>query len=317
MSTYKTKVESSAIDSFMHKYYGLNFLEFNMVDDGELSLGCVVETTRGTKFVRFNKHTDSGFRRDKFAYEHFSGPYVPIPRIEEINILPNGLYYAVSEFVPGITADKLTSDDLGDTLPSLIRTMEAIHQIEPVGSGFGSIQSDGNGNANSWHEALDRSLDGSSDVILGSLPMFERDVAERFKSKMKDYYEYCPKDIRKLIHKDFGFNNTIAEGGQITGVIDWDTMAYGDPLYDVAWQGFWSPSFDWADEVDIVGAMRQQYVDNNRLPESFDERIDCYKMIIGVNCLGFFAKSGQQAGYDYARRELMKIDAKMSNNRSL
>ncbi len=313
MSTYKTKVESAAIDSFMREHFGSDGIDVKMIADGEVSQAGIVETANGTKVVRFSKHTDEGYQKDKFAYEHFRSLLVPIPQIEEIDTLPDGTYYAVSELAPGTTLDKLTADELKATLPSMIQTMEAIHQTTPVGSGFGSIQLDGNGNTSSWHEALDRSQASNDDDKLDSIQMFERDVYERSRTKIKDYYKYCPNDIRQLIHRDFGFNNTLAKNGKITGVIDWDDAAYGDPLYDVAWQGFWSPAFSWSNEVDIVGTIKQHYVDTGQLPENFDERIDCYKMIIGANCLSFFAKSDQRGSYDYVRGELMKIDAKIAN----
>ncbi len=311
MSTYKTNLESAAIDSFMHDYFGIRFVDVKMIADGEASQAGIVQTAHGMKVVRFSKHTDEGYRKDKFAYEHFRSPLVPIPEIEDIDKLPDGTYYAVSELAPGTTLDKLPADELKATLPSMIATMEAIHQTTPVGSGFGSIQPDGNGNASSWHEALDRSQASNDDDKLDSIPMFERDVYDRFRARIKEYYQYCPKDIRQLIHRDFGFNNTLAENGQITGVIDWDDAAYGDSLYDVAWQDFWSPVFNWSDEVDIIGAIKQYYVDRDgQLPEYFQERIVCYKMIIGANCLSFYAKSDQQGSYDYVRSELMKIDTK-------
>jgi len=308
MSTYKTTVESAAIDSFMNEHFGPDIIDVKMIADGETSQAGIIETANGTKVVRFSKHTDEGYQKDKFAYEHFSSPHVPIPRIEEIGTLPDGIYFAVSELAPGTTLDKLTVNDLKATLPSMIQTMEAIHRTAPVGSGFGSIQPDGNGNASSWHEALDRSQASNDDDKLDSISIFERDVYERFRRKIKEYYKYCPDDIRQLIHRDFGFNNTLAENGQITGVIDWDNAAYGDPLYDIAWQSFWAPAFSWSNELNIEGMIRQHYIDIGQLPEHFEKRIDCYKMIIGANCLSFFAKSDQQGSYDYVRGELMKIE---------
>jgi hypothetical protein len=56
--------------------------------------------------------------------------------------------------------------------------------------------------------------------------------------------------------------------------------------------------------------MKRHYIENGGLPEQFGERLDCYKMIIGANCLSFFAKSDQQGSYDCVRGELMKIEAK-------
>ncbi len=311
MSTFKTKIESEVIDSFMQEHFGPDIIDVKMIDDGEVSQAGIVETPNGSLVVRFNKHTDEGYKKDKFAYEHFRSLLVPIPEIQEIGTLPDGMFYAVSAKVPGTTLDKLAVDELKATLPSMIRTMEAIHQTAPTGSGFGSIQPDGNGNTNSWHGALDRSQASNDDHKLDSIPMFERAVYNQFRARIKDYYKFCPDDIRQLIHRDFGFNNTLAENGHITGVIDWDDAAYGDPLYDVAWQGFWSQGFSWSSEVDIVAAIKQHYVDTGQLPEHFEERVDCYKMIIGANSMSFFAKSNQPGSYDFVRNELVKIESKL------
>lgn len=309
MSTYKTSVESAAIEAFMHEHFGAD-VNVQMIADGEVSQAGIVETAHGTKVIRFSKHTDEGYRKDQFAYEHFRNPLIPIPKIDEIDRLQDGMFYAVSELMPGTTLDKLSASELKATLQSMIKTMEAIHQTAPIGNGFGAIQLDGNGNASSWHEALDRSQASNDDDKLDSIPMFERDVYDHFRGRIKEFYRYCPSDIRQLIHRDFGFNNTLAQDGQITGIIDWDDMAYGDPLYDVAWQDFWSPAFSWSGEVDMVGAIKKHYVDTDQLPEHFEERIKCYKMIIGANCLSFFAKSDQQGSYDYVRGELMKMREK-------
>jgi len=123
MSTYKTKVESAAIDAFMHEHFGSDVIDVKMIADGEASQAGIVETAHGTKVVRFSKHTDEGYLKDKFAYEHFRSPLVPIPKIEEIDRLSDGMYYAVSELAPGTTLDKMTANELKATLPSMIQTV--------------------------------------------------------------------------------------------------------------------------------------------------------------------------------------------------
>lgn len=311
MSTFKTQIEAEAVTSFVHEHFGSDTVDIKMIVGGEVSQAGIVETSNGSKVVRFSKHSEEGYRKDKFAYEHFRSPLVPIPEVEEIGTLPNGLFYAVSELMPGTTLDKLPADEIKATLPSLLRTLDAIHQIAPIGDGFGLIQLDGNGNTGSWHEALDRSIASNYEDKLKTIIMFEHDLYDRCRTKIKEYFEYCPSDIRHLIHRDFGFDNTLAEKGQITGVIDWDDAAYGDPLYDIAWQSFWSSGFSWSREIDIFAAIRQHYIDTDQLPENFEERVNCYKMIIGINSLTFFAKSDQKDSYGFVRKELIKLESEM------
>lgn len=304
MSTYKTKVESGTLDRFLQEH---NISGLEAIADGEVSQAYLFESAGKQKVLRVNAHTKEGFQKDQLAYRHFASSEVPIPKIDEIGQLPDGYFYAISDRFLGKTLDKLTGDELRATLPSIIQTMEAIHQTVPVGDGFGWIKLDSNGKYDSWHAALDGSQAGEDDDTLDTIDFFERDVYDRARAKIQEYYRFVPKNIRQLVHTDYGFSNVLAEDGRVTGVIDWDGVAYGDPLYDVAWLEFWAPAFNWPKEVDTAGAIRRHYIDKGQLPKHYDERIGCYKMIISANCMSFFAKSGQKDKYDYVRDELAKI----------
>lgn len=304
MSTYKTKVKSDDLGVFARKH-DISVADLIPIADGEVSQAYFFEIKGQSKVLRINTHTDEGFKKDKFAYEHFSNANIPIPKIEEIGQLPGGSFYAVSERLPGVTLDKLTGDQFQAALPSVVQTMEAIHQTEPISPGFGWIKLDGNGKYNSWHEALDGSQAGEEDDNLDSINFFERDIYNSARAKIKEYYKFCPKYIRNLIHTDYGFNNTLCKNGQITGVLDWDGVSYGDPLYDVAWLDFWASAFNW--KMDVVAKIKQYYIDQDALTKDFEERIICYKMIIAANCMSFFAMSRQEDKYNYVRDQLLKM----------
>ncbi len=306
MSTYKTKVESGTLDTFF-KEHNIPVQNLETIGDGEVSQAYLFESLGKQKVLRINAHSKDGFQRDQFAEQHFSSPEIPIPKIDEIGELPNGHFYAISDRAPGVILDKLTAEEFKATLPSLIRTMEAIHNTPPAGDGYGTMKLDGSGKYTSWHESLDAQQAGDDDAILESIEMFEQTLYDKVRAKIKEYYRFCPNDIRQLVHMDYGFNNALAEDGQITGVIDWDNASYGDPLYDVAWLEFWAPAFNWSSGVDIGREMRQYYQTQGQLPDNYDERIDCYKMIIGANCMSFFAKSDQENSYKFVRGELLKL----------
>lgn len=286
---------------------GISEPEFKSIADGEASQAFRFKVANKSKILRISTHSDTGFKKDRFASEHFNSTDVPIPKVEEIGLLKNGMHYAISELVEGKTLDKLSATELKTTLPSIVRTLTAIHETPPVGSGFGLIGLEGKGNRNSWHEALDSSLASNDDDVLDSIPMFERKLSNKFKAIIMDSYKYCPNNLRRLIHRDFGYNNALAKDGKITGVIDWDDAAYGDPLYDVAWQSFWAPAYRNTSRIDIVAIFKQHYIELNQMPEHFEARINCYKMIIGVNSMSFYAKSNQRQSYAFVRDQLLSI----------
>ena len=41
-------------------------------------------------------------------------------------------------------------------------------------------------------------------------------------------------ETHKLIHGDFTIDNVLIQDGEITGIIDWGSAAFGDPRFDVA-----------------------------------------------------------------------------------
>jgi hygromycin-B 4-O-kinase len=307
MSTFKTKVDSATLDDFFNNHPQADKLSIETIADGEGSQAYYIKVADTPKVIRIHSRTKEGFEKDKLAYEHFSANDIPIPKIEEIGQLSGGAYYAISERSPGRTLDKLNPDEFTYTMPSILRTLDAIHQMPPIGEGYGFIQLDGTGKYSSWHEALNyHQQDEGETEKLAACSFFDQDIYTRLRTQIKEYYKYCPVDIRQLIQRDYGFDNTLAENGIITGVIDWQEAQYGDPMYDIAWLDFWSPLFN--RPTDIISTIKQFYVDKKRLPEHFNDRLICYKVIIAANSMSFFAKSDQEDKYIWARDEIVKLD---------
>jgi aminoglycoside phosphotransferase (APT) family kinase protein len=45
----------------------------------------------------------------------------------------------------------------------------------------------------------------------------------------------APSERRTIVHGDFRMGNMVIDGGRITGVLDWEMTAPGDPLTDLVW----------------------------------------------------------------------------------
>lgn len=301
MSTVKTKVDLQLVEDFLQHHYRLDKVALEVIADGEISQAYFFEVSGQQKVLRINAKTDEGFQKDIYATKHFKSDQLPIPTIDEIGQLDNGMYFAVSERTPGKTLDRFSADELVSLLPEIIATADAIHKIEPKGEGYGWFKIDGTAPCKSWHEALDNLQASEDDNSLPDISFFEMDYYQGLQAKIKDLYQYIPNDVRHLVHGDYGFGNTLSDGKMITGVIDWHDGRYGDPLWDVAWLDFWG------DQVGFAAAFRQHYDDQGRLPDNFDERIQCYKLITGSTGLAFFAKSGQQEKYEHAKKILGEI----------
>lgn len=295
MSTAKTQVNLQILNDFLSKR-AVSSLSLKSITGGELSQAYTFSENGKEKILRINKN-DEGFQKDKYAAEHFSSDQLPIPQIEEIGKLADGMYFAISERATGKPLDMFSSEEVLSMMPAIVDLATTIHKTKLNNEGYGWWRIDGTGKCDTWLEALDEMQEADDDYKLKNVSFFEPDFYKRVTDEIKKYYQYCPEE-RHLVHQDYGYDNVIADGDRITGVIDWHGSMYGDFLWDVAWLEFWDKSKGYKQ------AFRDYYAMHSMLPEHFDERIKCYKLITGKNSMAFFAKSNQAEKYKFAKTQL-------------
>jgi len=298
MSTAKTQVNQKILNDFL-KSRKIDVTTLKPITGGELSQAYIFSDNSENKILRINKN-DEGFLKDKYAAEHFSSEIIPIPKIEDIGKLSNDMYFAISTQALGKPLDQFSKQEIASMMKSIVTVANAIHKTKLQNNGYGWWRTDGTGKCDSWQEALDEMQVAEDDYKLKDVHFFDMDFYNNLTAKIKSYYQYCPEE-RYLVHQDYGFGNVIANGNRITGVIDWHGSLYGDFLWDVAWLEFWDKSKGYKQ------AFKDYYLQNGGLPNHFDERIKCYKLITGANSMAFFAKSNQPEKFKFAMGELESI----------
>lgn len=299
MSIHKTEYDQSSASVFIAEHFHTKNTEIATLADGETSQAFAFEVEEGERVLRVNRLGKSGFLKDQLAHQKFSSSPIPIPEIIEIGTLDNGMAFAVSTRAEGKALSKHTTEEIKMLMPEIIKTLTAIHVLEPIGGGYGNWGLDGQGHSDSWRAELlaNMSLDDEETM---SADFYVDELHATLRARATELLDFCPEE-RRLIHNDFGFDNVISDGEKITGVIDWEHSAYGDPLKDIAWLDFWK------EEQGYAATFRQYYEAKDELPDNFDERIKCYKLIIAMGALGFFARSRQQEKYEFARAVANRI----------
>lgn len=85
------------------------------------------------------------YQKEAFIYENFDSPKIPIPPILKVGQLGN-LHYAISKKLPGRGLQSLSRGEYKQTLPSIIQTLYAIHQVDVSGwRGYGWLDDNGIG----------------------------------------------------------------------------------------------------------------------------------------------------------------------------
>ena len=249
------------------------------------------------------------FAKDDYAWRHFASPVLPIPRVVATGPTAGG-HYAISERVPGRTLEEISPGERRPLLPATLDTLDAIARADVSASrGYGDWGDDGNGRFASWRDYLAAIVENEAEGFyrdwhaLFRDDALERGVYEVVYRRMLQLVVHCPEE-RALLHNDYWFENILADGGRVTGVIDWGNALYGDPLYDVArlawgsdWPGWW---FD--------GGAAVLHARYGAAPR-YAERIACYQCHIGLDDLRYYAKTGRRPFYEWARDKLLALVA--------
>jgi hygromycin-B 4-O-kinase len=244
--------------------------------------------------LRVNEDIE-GFRKDDFVYRTFAGVGLPIPEIIETGHLADGNAFCISRRAKGHTLQDLSAEELPFVLDAVARVMAAIAECRPAThSGFGRFDATGVAPHVSWRDFLlhpvtldwkDAKLDGDVHHLLELL-------LELTKS--------CP-EHRALVHGDFGSNNVLTDGTEITAVIDWSEALYGDPLYDLANILFWRP---WLACMEL----QARWFEAHR-PELLKQaaRLRCYQLHIGLGQVWACGFAGQDSDRNWALARCAEI----------
>lgn len=303
MSTHKTTADPEKILSFLKGEFS-DVSEFRHIEGGEGSQAYSFDAGGKQYIVRVNKHNPRGFKKDEYAYSHYASPKLPIPRIQKIGET-DGLYFCISERVPGKILNEFSREERERMLPEMFSVLDVIHAADISESeGYGKWDETGKAESAGWKEHLmnvDMYAKGGGGMpSLFDTTFLEQDFWDIAYGVFVGLVQHCPEE-RSLIHGDYGFNNVLSGGKNITGVIDWEVSMYGDPLFDIAWLSFWSFDVDYQAEylkyIDARGMQMDHYAD----------RLLCYKLYIGLGSLSFFAYSGQREKYDGSKKAIQKL----------
>ena len=309
MSAIKTRVALDRVGAFLGETFGGPVSGLAPLRGGEAAqaFGFLVDDQQYV--IRINANSRS-FEMDRYEHSHFSSAEIPIPEIIQVGNFDENLHYAISRRLRGRLVDELSGEEHARTLPHLIQTLDAIHQIDVRSQGlYGEWDEDGEAHLDSWQQYIlsikDRVPYGTDWRSLFETSSMEPSLVERTYDRISELVEYCPEEI-SLIHGDFGSDNVLAKDGRITGVLDWGGSKYGDFLYDVAWLIFWSDRYD-------AGTFKKHFQSLDTPIFHFQERLFCYQIPIGLGVAGFFAGSEQKERYMWARDRVSSLlDAGLS-----
>jgi aminoglycoside phosphotransferase (APT) family kinase protein len=179
----------------------------------------------------------------------FAGAVYWHARLKPLGIpLPELLYHDVSgdrHGYPVMLMERLPGADLGDVYPSLSRRQlrsladwlaDLQHRAAtlPPGPGFGYALSYGDPTLKpAWRAVLDESLEGRRRHIL-SAGVVDPEAVDRVHAVLDHFDDYFSSVEPICFLHDTTTKNVIIDRGAPTGIVDVDSVCFGDPLFTPA-----------------------------------------------------------------------------------
>lgn len=265
----KTKINTSQLHDIAD-HIGLDpyCTSFVRISEGQESEAFLLCSNNKRLVLRVNRDIN-GFLKDKVAHERFSTPELAIPRVVHAAWYDTLHAYCASELASGFTVQDADHMILNKLATLVDRAHENITKSKPLGEGYGPFDPSGNAPFQSWNQYLRSSIECLT--FPTECPEVDLPLIRMALNTYDELVDRCP-EIRCLVHADFGANNLLTNGRTITGVIDWETALYGDPIYDVAIASVWAFHLKCMEVQFAYWEVKYSGIEN------YAERILCYQI---------------------------------------
>ncbi len=300
-----------AVQAFIDDRFGDRASEVTRLSGGDWSQAYALSLDGTQVVARFGVHGDD-YKKDQVA-AGWASDELPVPKVFELDETKDG-FFALSGRARGDFLDELDGHRIKAVLPSLFRTMDAIHGIDVSSTeGYGIWESDGHGPQRTWQEALLHKFvdDPPTHRTHGWRAALERSPGgtRAFDTALKVLERLAERmpDERYVVHNDLLNHNVLVEGDKINAVLDWGNSVYGDYLYDAAWLLYCQPRYTSWPELGLAGELRRHWKASRSLPDDLEARLLCYQIHVGLDAQSYAAYKGNWDQLRLNAEQTMKL----------
>lgn len=284
-SNIKTSYSPEHVRHFLETRKHADITSIEQLTEGHISQAFSYETVDSDKLVLRIAPRDDDFKADQYAFEHY-GDELPIPKVIEMGEFEGASYYCVTERASGVISDALSQDEITKVLPAIHDVFARLFKIDiSTTTGFGPMDiPTGNAKFETWKDNLRSKIDGEGAATYKKYAQnigLDQTVVHGFLAQFHKYLPYAS-EVRRLLHGDLGFDNLLICGEDVTGVIDWAHVGYGDWMSDFAKFDFWWPN--------RFGSPREFAEMSGLDADHINERIGLYWAVTALGTIRFADK---------------------------
>ncbi|MFG3338334.1 phosphotransferase family protein [Glycomyces sp. NPDC048151] len=261
--------------------------EWEAITEGENSQAYRAVADGRQVVVRVNLRRE-GFDLDAWAAKILPGQGVTVPEVVAVGAIGEA-WFCVSTRLEGERLCDLDGPAVAAAAPAVAEALRRINAT-PLGGteGYGGIDpATGNGRGPTWSSAVAWGVPRTWDAVAEQA---DREFLETASAAVLAEADALP-DFGRLVHGDYSADNLIVSATGEVGVIDWEGAMIGDPLWDVAYQLFWSAAWP----VMLPQARAALPVEPS--PEEL-ERLRCYMVVAGLRSASFYVSGSRKPELD-------------------
>jgi hygromycin-B 4-O-kinase len=251
--------------------------DWTAITEGENSQAYSAVADGRAVVIRVNLRRE-GFDLDAWAAKVLPSQGIAVPEVLAVGAVGEA-WFCASTRLPGTRLCDLDGEAIKDAASAVAETLRRIGDTPlPGRQGFGGIDpATGDGRNPSWADAV---AWGVPKVWPELSDPAERAFLEHLSEATLAEVEALP-DFDRLVHGDYSADNLIvAEDGAI-GVIDWECAMIGDPLWDLAYQLFWSRAWP------VMTPQARASANADFTPSELN-RLRCYMTVAGLRSASFY-----------------------------
>lgn len=197
MSTAKTRVPDHLAEQFLDQRFDTQVTKVQKIKGGESAEAFFVEVGVAAYVLRIHS-SSAEFAKDRYAFANFRSAEVPIPKIVDHGRFDSGHFFAVSVRAPGVTQAKLSVADRLAAVPSVLRTLDAIHAMDVSSSqGYGYWRGSGSARCTTLRAHLESRVMTGRAALRGK-PSGDQAFHRSLVEQMRPLFEYLPERLWRL-----------------------------------------------------------------------------------------------------------------------
>ena len=206
--------------------------------------------------------------------------------------------FQVIEKCEGVAIKKWLETNPNDVDKIMIeagKTLATLHTIKVPGFGPFDNEEAKKGNLIGIHSSFAKSVRAGLESSINILVDYKVITTEQSELLNELYNENSPLlecNQGVLIHKDYVDWNLLTNGNQITGILDWDECAAGDPIADIA---------SWSSMTPLCRLDRflEGYFSNTPKPELFDKKLQLLSLRCTIDNMALRSQRTQYIKSDF------------------